>query len=217
MKLPKTRKVAERRLIGHLVGYKASNIFKIWIPQTRKVVEARDIDFDENKLYDPKEPFVESELNTTAPIPQVTVEIPTYKGDLTRFQPIDESSDEEKEFGDRKYESDREDTEHSKGKASETTAEMLPTSEATLTPESSSQNTRGNEITEPSNFQSQENIPEEDGRPLKEIRGDVDESNIIEGQRTRRPRREAYLTQLCKPPSELSAYFDSILYGNTGI
>jgi hypothetical protein len=44
--------------------------------------------------------------------------------------------------------------------------------------------------------------------PPKEIRGDVDESNIIQGPRTRKPsaRKEAYLTDVTRAPTELTGF-----------
>jgi hypothetical protein len=43
-KISKKRKMASRSKVGYLVGYQASNIFKVWFPQERKVVESRDVD-----------------------------------------------------------------------------------------------------------------------------------------------------------------------------
>jgi DNA-binding transcriptional regulator GbsR (MarR family) len=52
------------------VGYEASNIFKIWIPERQEVVSARDVTFDEDSFLDPtvrmrrrtKEVEIEEEL-----------------------------------------------------------------------------------------------------------------------------------------------------------
>ena len=45
-------KVNSRRHIGYLVGYYASNIYKIWIPQLDRVIISRNVRFDEDLLYD---------------------------------------------------------------------------------------------------------------------------------------------------------------------
>ena len=47
-------KLAPRALIGHLVGYNSTNIYRIWIPSLHKVIRTRDVTFDETSFYDPK-------------------------------------------------------------------------------------------------------------------------------------------------------------------
>ena len=47
-------KLAPRALIGHLVGYDSTNIYRIWIPSLHKVIRTRDVTFDETSFYDPK-------------------------------------------------------------------------------------------------------------------------------------------------------------------
>jgi hypothetical protein len=44
-------KVRERGNLGYLVGYLASNIYRIWIPQLRSVITTRNVRFDETKFY----------------------------------------------------------------------------------------------------------------------------------------------------------------------
>lgn len=50
--IPRRRKLQERAHIGHLIGYNARNIFRIWIPSQRKVIRTRDVMFDEEGKYD---------------------------------------------------------------------------------------------------------------------------------------------------------------------
>ncbi|THC87311.1 hypothetical protein EYZ11_013242 [Aspergillus tanneri] len=71
--LAKTQKIAPRAFIGYLVGYKASNIWYIWRPKQRKVIEARDINFDESCLYNPTEPLLDNLIQETAPEPPAQV------------------------------------------------------------------------------------------------------------------------------------------------
>ncbi|OXV09936.1 hypothetical protein Egran_02301 [Elaphomyces granulatus] len=195
-KLSKKRKMAARSTIGYLVGYQASNIFKIWFPKERKVLESRDVDFDENSKYNPTTPSLEEKLVETTPVQQVTVQIPAYKGDLTQFQPLeDEEEDEESE-----------DPNQNTGNVEKTyEAPQLPTPEATPGPEQSEESLNQEQ--------------QEDRYPLKEICGDIDESNIVKGPRTRKPRREAYLVELTKPPASLSGYLSafttSLMKGKT--
>ena len=60
--VPKLRKVAPRALIGYLVGYVASNIWRIWVPRPNKVIMARDCIFDERRKFDPGDPFISEVL-----------------------------------------------------------------------------------------------------------------------------------------------------------
>lgn len=40
-----------RAHIGYLVGYRASNLYRVWIPQLEEVITTRDVTFDEEKFY----------------------------------------------------------------------------------------------------------------------------------------------------------------------
>jgi hypothetical protein len=51
-KLPRLAKLALRAAIGYLVGYEAHNIWRIWIPSNRRVIRARDVQFNEDEFYD---------------------------------------------------------------------------------------------------------------------------------------------------------------------
>jgi hypothetical protein len=44
-------KVAPRGHIGYLVGYIASNIYRIWIPQLERVIVTRNVTFDKAVFY----------------------------------------------------------------------------------------------------------------------------------------------------------------------
>lgn len=48
-------KVNPRAHIGYLVGYRASNLYRIWVPALREVITARDVRFDEAAFFDPEE------------------------------------------------------------------------------------------------------------------------------------------------------------------
>jgi hypothetical protein len=54
-------------LEGYLVGYKAFNIWLIWIPSKQWIETARDVIFDELKLYDPTQPFLKDEIEEASP------------------------------------------------------------------------------------------------------------------------------------------------------
>ena len=42
------------------------------------MIRTRDVTFNEEKLYDPKQPFMDELLRESSPINQVTVEIPSF-------------------------------------------------------------------------------------------------------------------------------------------
>lgn len=46
-------KTHPRGHIGYLVGYQASNIYRIWIPVLEKVISTRNVTFNEHTFYDP--------------------------------------------------------------------------------------------------------------------------------------------------------------------
>jgi hypothetical protein len=94
-KLSRKRKMTHKSMIGYLIGYIASNIVKVWMPEQGKVVEVRDADFDEKKPYDPTMPFIQSGLNTVSRTQQATVDTPTHKGDLSQYRPLENSSEDD--------------------------------------------------------------------------------------------------------------------------
>jgi hypothetical protein len=53
---PKTDKFDPKALKGYLVGFEASNIYRVWIPATDRVVRTRDVKIDESKRYEPPTP-----------------------------------------------------------------------------------------------------------------------------------------------------------------
>ena len=59
--------------IGYLVGYRSSNIYRIWIPSLKKVISTRDVVFDEETIFDGKEESLKDNL-----MHSTTEEIATY-------------------------------------------------------------------------------------------------------------------------------------------
>jgi hypothetical protein len=76
---PKKSKMAPGALIGYLVGYDSTNIFRVWIPQERKVIRSRDVIFDEDKRYDPNQPYLEELLHVSVPGKRVILDIPDFR------------------------------------------------------------------------------------------------------------------------------------------
>ena len=54
-KIPKTNKLKPRAKLSYLVGYESTNIYRIWIPATNKVIRTKNVTFDKNKLFLVKE------------------------------------------------------------------------------------------------------------------------------------------------------------------
>ena len=54
-KIPRLQKMSPRALVGYLMGYDSTNIFRIWIPSQSKVIRTRDVRFDDDTLYNPRD------------------------------------------------------------------------------------------------------------------------------------------------------------------
>jgi len=54
-KIPRTQKTQPRAHVGYLVGYDSTNIFRVWIPKTKRVISNLDVTFNETLFYDPME------------------------------------------------------------------------------------------------------------------------------------------------------------------
>lgn len=58
-------KLGPRAHVGYLVGYHASNIYRIWVPKHNQVILSRDVRFNEEEFFDPAK---EEQLETEAVI-----------------------------------------------------------------------------------------------------------------------------------------------------
>ena len=78
---PRLDKLSAKALVGYLVGYDSTNIWRIWIPSSGKIISTRDVTFDENRRYTPGEelPIQELAIKTLA---------------ITRMEEVDDSEDE---------------------------------------------------------------------------------------------------------------------------
>ncbi|RYO80800.1 hypothetical protein DL764_009848 [Monosporascus ibericus] len=50
------KKMDPRAYIGYLVGYVASNVYRVWVPSQQRVITVRDVTFDETKKYRDDQP-----------------------------------------------------------------------------------------------------------------------------------------------------------------
>jgi IS30 family transposase len=208
--IPRKQKMAPRALVGYLVGYKASNIWRIWRPKKQDVIEVRDVEFDESRLYGPSEPSVVDRLKIVE-TPKELIEMPELNvGDIEQPHQIDGIE----EPAERLPESTDQDSGQALQESMEQTRKELEDSTALLTPDATPDPRNQQEPQErqlqtelelsvSTGAESLEAIPEvSEPRPVRQIGLDLDEANIVEGPRTRKPssrRREAYLTQLEKP------------------
>lgn len=80
IKIPQSEKMLPRAEIGYLVGYVASNIWRIWFPQRNKVEVVRDAKFDETRRYMPDR--LPEEM-----VSQMPVQIPEIIGDVEDAEP----------------------------------------------------------------------------------------------------------------------------------
>jgi hypothetical protein len=53
----RAQKLESRALIGHLVGYDSTNIYRIWLPQRDEVIRTRDVVFDTRRFYEGPEDY----------------------------------------------------------------------------------------------------------------------------------------------------------------
>jgi hypothetical protein len=154
---------------------RSSNIFRIWIPQEHKAIATWDVTFDESRKYHPDN--LTFELSERVEEPLQTIEFPDHS-ELARGIEFDEEEFETLSVAD-SVDSDQSSTiqviprTNSGQKTQQERAQYaLPTPEDTPAP------------TAPT--PGQISAPPQ-ARPRQEIVGDLSESSIVEGARTRKP------------------------------
>lgn len=60
--LKRADKLESRALIGHLVGYDSTNIFRIWLPTRDEVIRTRDVIFEPAKFYNDLEGYAHESI-----------------------------------------------------------------------------------------------------------------------------------------------------------
>lgn len=60
--ISKLQRLDAKAFLGYLVGYRSSNIYRIWIPPLGKVISTRDVIFDESTLWDGKADALDENL-----------------------------------------------------------------------------------------------------------------------------------------------------------
>ncbi len=199
-------KLAPRAHVGYLMGYDSSNIFRVWVPSERRVISSRDVIFDEDTSYDPKEKDLASQLRTdTTQIIEV-IDVPEDEHyHQPHIQEDSESSTSDSE-NDLDYQQDDQEpkdvVEEEAWSSDESYAIRLATpamTSATITPEPET----------PIAKQSKQRAPQD-------INLDIDESNIVDEPRHRKKsanaRGQAHAA-LIATTSRLSSYYSSFAVG----
>jgi hypothetical protein len=82
-KLPRGAKLESRSLIGHLVGFDFTNIFRVWLPTIGQVIRTRDVVFLRDKLCDDQGQYAEkSHIREVAEVLDIE-DTPDYSDILT--------------------------------------------------------------------------------------------------------------------------------------
>ena len=198
--IPKLKKMDPRALIGYLVGYEASNLFRIWVPQRRRVIVARDVTFDEDAKFNSGEiqPQLSPEIIELIDNPPLDQEVePTPAVDTPFIHQEINLYDEDKI-------------------QEQQTGLLTPTSNTLsnryTTPEESEQFTDSGNSSENNNIELQTR-PRAMLAP-RDINLNISESNIVSESRQRKPRSQAY-TAILEQPQELSGYHAAFTAGMT--
>ena len=69
------QKLQEHAHISHLIGYDSINIFCIWIPNQRKIICTRDVQFDKNSFYNSAQSELDLSQLVLEPIIETTYAI----------------------------------------------------------------------------------------------------------------------------------------------
>jgi hypothetical protein len=189
-------KLQSRCLIGYLVGYESSTVYRVWNPRTNRVVRTRDVWFDETIFFNPDDPF-DLENPETVKSMKTTLKLPKLN-DLLDSIDI-ESEDEEYETTEIQEPESEPSTESQKQGKSDGPLIGIPTPE--LTPEPSTlpfplpselihQQDEIGTVEAELNESTTENRSNRAPRAT-EISADLDERLIISGTRSRR-RRDAH-------------------------
>lgn len=70
-------KMEPRAYVGYLIGYESTNIWRVWLPEQKRVLRTRDVVFDESEKYDPAQASLE-EKNPELTQAVSSVELPTF-------------------------------------------------------------------------------------------------------------------------------------------
>ena len=175
----KTNKLSPRAHIGHLVGYDSTNIFRVWVPSKNKVIRTRDVTFDEDTFYDPKDLDIGAVLRESAENILNLLEMPEW-------EELESENENDIEIinsvpSNPQYDRDIKSDPSSSGdwKFSSTEISKLKKCSSNSSLKSLQKDESSSDINYPKAII--KNIAS------KKINGNIDENNIIEGKRRRKP------------------------------
>jgi hypothetical protein len=82
-KLKRGDKMESRALIGHLVGYDSTNIFRIWLPESHTVIRTQDVVFRSNTRYDSSTVYADLRVARTV---KIVLDIADYEGEIEELE-----------------------------------------------------------------------------------------------------------------------------------
>lgn len=187
-------KMAARALIGYLVGYESTNQFEIWNPREGTVTKRRDVTFDEDVRYDPKNPYVEDLLVEAVPRLTTVIEMPTQPA-LKEYEFNDTDSEEEViQDQDSTPESIHETPESIQNESLIDGAQSEKSYVPYMTPELTPEPARPAEQSEDSgpaqNITADQLTDQERPKAPRDINANLTTDNIVKGPRNRTPRRD---------------------------
>ena len=205
-KIPKLEKMQPRAVLGYLVGYDSTNIFRVWMPSKERVIRTRDVRFDDYGMYDPHEVEVgnlkeaeevidaviiptdvvsnmnkwKKEIEQGLEISRIGIQYPNLNSDDEHKQPTPKEDPQPSEHQTEPQEPAP--TPSSRQEGSSTKASALKKAKASAT-------------------------------RAEEISADFNEDNIIDGKRTRKEKKRSYAMalQLVREETEYHASYISAL------
>lgn len=193
--LKKADKTEARALVGHLMGYHGTNVFRIWLPSTRDILITRDVVLDPYRFYEDSEELIpEDELREyVEPLYEPTMtDSADYNRDNLFNVPQKDSAEKTAQQSSSREGYPTPDPSHLGGETSpiheDSSVQDTSDDAPNPTPDSPDSPPAATSAAAPPE------IPE-GYRPIgqrapKDIQGDVTESNIITGSRTRRPKQQ---------------------------
>ena len=190
--IPRKDKLVPRAHVGYLVGYDGTNIYNIWIPSQRKVIRTRDVFFHENEFYKAgdidiaqveKEPFLQ------------TIEVPGTDTSHLVTELSSDSDEEEEEYNIKSSKANTDSTPQEKEKdQGDGGYPHLPTPTSTDydTAEESTRSPPKSPSSPPTPLPLTVTTKRQYKKKDPQNKSDFNIENIIEGKRTRGPKKATY-------------------------
>ena len=197
-----------RAKIGFLVGYKSRTIFRVWIPEEKRVVSVRDVTFDESRFYDPAvdDPKFQAEVIRIAPALQINI---TEASDDEAVQEPERPNQSSQEPGQSVQETEVQDRTIEESEAVETQDSLVLLKEPAtqlLTPEKTPEL-----ISDLIMMSQEESYDTSKDDSYREIGLDISQDNVLTQKRSRVPsRRSVYQAALQQDFSGFLTAFQTV-------